>query len=126
MVVNTNKQQNILTLKGLALGFWKSSGTEKKRDSYVILSFMKTGIWYFGHIKRNVSFPTFFSPLHLKFLWDMKTLSSSLPHAENYFGFFAFSVSENTKKKVIIQNLHCMIQFKLFMTGSLIKSIYFC
>lgn len=62
---------------------------------------MKTDPRYFGLIKRKVSLPTFLSPPQLKFLWDMKTPSSSLPRAENHSGFlpFLFQKTQREKKK---------------------------
>lgn len=81
------------------MGFWRNIGTEEKRDGYVVLSFMKTDPRYFGHIKRKVSLPTFLSPPQLKFLWDMKTPSSSLPHAENHSGFLPFLFQKTQRKK---------------------------
>lgn len=118
--VNRNKQN---MFKVLALGIWRSISTE--RWMVMFLSIMKTSIWCFGHIKRKVSLPTPAAIL-VKLHRTWKHHHHPHPHDENHSGSSPFLFQKSPRNKRVIKNLCCVTQFKLFVTGSSIQSIYLC
>lgn len=83
-------------VKGWHWGF----GVLVRRRKAVVMSYFHSWKLPFGTqvvLRGRLLFPPF--PPHLKFWWDMKTPSSALPHAENYWVFFCLFCSENKEKQ---------------------------